>query len=92
MVVLNQEAKGADNAMATGEAFMRICWARQNANQPKLIVDKNTNQKIDTQIKALQGEYTELSNNDDLSDEEFNQQGKAIHEKINQLIASKYRQ
>jgi hypothetical protein len=76
--------------MATGENFMRATWQRQDAMRPRLIVDKKTEQKINAEIRQLQNERTLVYENLDITDEECDQKGRELDQKINGLINSMY--
>ncbi len=65
--------------MATGENFMRICWARKKSLTMK-------NPEVKAEIERLQKINSELWANDNLSDEYVEQESKKISAQIYKLI------
>lgn len=63
---------------------------RSDSRKPRLIVDKKTEKRINTEIRILQNQRETLYNDDNLSDEELDRQCKEITAKIHQLIDSMY--
>jgi len=76
--------------MATGENFIRLHAQRREANKPKLINDTEKLKVINAQLSLLLSEHSNLSDNDDLSDEEYSKLSRDIITKIDILINAKY--
>ena len=81
---------GERDIMATGENFIRLHAQRSEANKPKLINDTEKLKVINAQLSLLLSEHSNLSDNDDLSDEEYSKLSRDIITKIDILINAKY--